>query len=116
MTEGHGDYLVLDHPWFGDADGHNCMICDVRDDALHLCWREQHAPMSHRWEGFLLRACDQLGLYEPTGERTDHLVSVTRMAAHLWAVDPFDLDEQAATMVAALCHASVSGRSGAPDA
>jgi len=98
----------LDHPWFGDEGGHNCIVCDVREDALHLCWRERHAAMSHRWEGFLLRACDAFDRYDPDGDRVAHLASVTRLAAHLWAAEPFDLDEEAATMVAALCHASQS--------
>lgn len=113
MTSDAGETKdLLDHPWFGDAEGHNCIVCQVRDDALHLCWREAHAPLSHRWESFLLRACDALDQYEPDGDRSEHLLAVTRVGANLWAADPFDLDKQAAVMVAALCHASLSGSQG----
>ena len=34
--------LATDHPWLGDDDGHNCLTCQERDDAEHLCWPESH--------------------------------------------------------------------------
>lgn len=34
--------MLTDHSWLGDEQGHNCVTCMERDDALHLCWPQAH--------------------------------------------------------------------------
>lgn len=41
--QAHADSAgVVDHAWAGDNDGHNCSICEERDDSLNLCWPQRH--------------------------------------------------------------------------
>ena len=44
VCRGRGLLEPADHPWLGDEDGHNCAGCERYDDALRLCWSENHPP------------------------------------------------------------------------
>lgn len=61
---------MVDHPWVGSNDGHNCWICRDRDDALHLCWREAHPP-NPQYEWFVRQVVEAINKYQDDGKALD---------------------------------------------
>lgn len=81
MTDQHIDPLPdvtpavppADHLWLGDAEGHNCKVCAVRDDALRLCWPAGHPDVLDDTFAWSIEVVETLrhGMDYLTGARPD---------------------------------------------
>lgn len=98
---------VTDHPYLPDRDGHNCLVCELRDDALHLCWPEAHPAPDRQHEWFVRRVVDAIDRYQDQGRALSltpeqKVTRAMRSTYSFEADEPMDLTEEVAVFVAAL--------------
>lgn len=105
---------MVDHPWLGDAEGHNCFVCDGRQDSLHLCWREAHTPDA-QFEWFVRQVVEAISRYQDDGKGGDitdeqKVGAAMRMSWVMHEADPGWWREENVTYTAALIVAGMTDR------
>jgi hypothetical protein len=106
----------MDHPYLPDRSGHNCLVCELRDDALHLCRPEAHPAPDQQHEQFVRQAVNVLSRYQDDGKAVgmtpeEKVTAVMRTTYALEATGGLDLSEDNAGVVAATIVASFDSRS-----
>lgn len=98
---------MTDHPYLPDNTGHNCLVCELRDDALHLCWPEAHPVPDKQHQWFIRLAVEAVDKYQDGGRAPDlspedKIARVMRTIYAFEATEPIELTEELAVYVAAL--------------
>lgn len=106
---------MTDHPYLPDRDGHNCLVCSMRDDALHLCWSQAHPAPDRQHEWFVRQVVETISRYQDDGKGLsltpeEKVTAAMRTTYSMEEAGPMVLDEEGAVWLAAIIVAGSSWR------